>query len=124
MIKIGDVFAYKHILKRMANNCMIDCSLEEDIIHYMKQENHENWFSKDNDCFMCITHLEDKVVVPYTWRANTFKAHRELAMFAKQLYKCYTIDKRIPIYYTGLKNLYPNHSIEVSENVWLLKMKD
>ena len=123
MTRVGDGYAFPRILDKMEGKCNLDSPLESNIHIYMRNEFHENWFADDDSCFMCVSHHDGFISIPYTYRDNSYKALKELVDFAKELYKCYTIDKQIPIIYTGLKNFYPNHSVELAKDVWQLVIK-
>jgi len=120
MIKISDREAYPFILEKMKDKCLLAGSLEDDIKSFMSHDKHECYFADDYSCFICVSYLDNFVFIPYTWRDNSRTSLKKLVKFAKSLYTRYTINKDIPILYSGLKNFYPNHSVEIADSIWKL----
>lgn len=61
---------------------------------------------------------EHMTFVTFAYSDGTFKTHKELIEIMRWAYEFYTIDANVPIYYTGLKNVFPLVSLEVSKDVY------
>jgi hypothetical protein len=97
-----------------------DNETEEGIIsEYFKHKEHFNYIiDYDINGFLCLSVHDDVVTISFAWHIGTFTTQKKMVRLGKELYKMYTLDQGKPIYYTGLKNFYPNHSIEIAEDVW------
>ena len=125
MVKIEDKYSTPYIKQLMRYRCVQpDGMTFDDDFDYYLQTDHSNYFTEDGKCFICVAVHDTYVSVPYIYSDMTFKHHRELVRFAKCLYKRYTIRDNKPMLYTGVKNYYPNHSVEVYDNVWQFIPKD
>lgn len=97
-----------------------DGETEESIINeYFSHPKHKNYIIDDEvNGFLCITEYDDFIVVNFAWHIGSFSTQRKMVRLGKALYKMYTLDKKLPMYYSGKTNLYSNHSIEIDDNTW------
>jgi len=86
---------------------------------YFNHPKHKNYIIDDAiNGFLCVTEYDDYAIVNFAWHMGSFATLKKMVRLGKAIYKIYTIDKGIPLYYSGKKNLYANHSEEIAENVW------
>ena len=125
MIKLDDDAAFPIIREKLHDKCMLPefMTFEDDLMAYSMTE-HYNYFTDDLGGLICISIHNGYIGVPYTYSDMRYSIHKELITFAKKLYKRYTIIEERPILYTGLKNFYPNHSVELAKDFWQFKPKD
>lgn len=123
MIKINDEEARVMILDKLTNNINPMLPIEDDVTGYMAKP-HYNYIVEGKRGLFCYTVEKKYITVYYVWSDMSVRAHKELIKFAKMLYKRYTIDNNLPILYTGLKNFYPNHSVELADKLWQFEPKD
>lgn len=123
MIEVGDEFI-PIVKEKMEGKCRLpdEFTLDDDIAYYLSTD-HKNFFTTNGKGFLCVMNLGNHLFIPYAWREdNNYQALREMVLFAKNLYKRYTIDYKMPIYYTGLRNFYKHHSVQIDSNIWQLKV--
>lgn len=78
-----------------------------------------NIYSLDGDIgFLGIQEAEGFAYVAFAWYDGSFKAHRQMVKLGYQLYKTYTEDLGLPIYYSGKSNFYKHHSVEIEPDQW------
>lgn len=92
---------------------------QDDIDDYKDNYPHVNYFIPSDRGFLCVAELQSFIFIPYAWYDGSFSARREMVKLGKDLYEHYTRNNKLPIYYTGLKNFYPNHSRELKPNLWV-----
>ena len=110
--------------KMMGKMLLIDGFTEHDEMDIYKNSDHTNYFTPSGNGFLCVSHYDDFVMIPFAWYDMSYKARKEMIILGKELYQHYTIEQEMPIFYTGLKNFYKNHSRELAKNVWVFEPKD
>ena len=125
MIEICDLEAREWIKEKLEGKTALpeEFTLDDDIDCFMAMP-HECYLVEGGRGFLFHSIHKGFVIVSYVWSDMSIHAHKELIKFGKKLYKRYTIDNETPIYYSGLINFYPNHSVEVADNLWQFKPKD
>jgi hypothetical protein len=125
MIKICDIEAKVWILSKLeGKTALVDGDTLEDDVDYFMGQTHHCYLVEGGRGFICYSLHAKYINVAYVWSDMSMRAHKELIQFGKMLYKRYTIDNEIPIYYSGLINFYPNHSKEVAKDLWQFMPKD
>lgn len=97
---------------------------EQDEIRAYKETDHVNYFIPSGDGFLCVSHFEGFVMIPFAWHIGKHSTLKEMVQLGKDLYKHYTVNQGMPIYYTGLRNFYTHNSVEVMDNVWIFRPKN
>ncbi len=122
MIEMSDALI-PFIHEKMIGKCRLEdgFTLEDDIAYYQSVE-HKNFITTNGRGFLCVMYTPEYIFIPYAWRDNSHEALKEMVMFAKLLYKRYTIENKLPIYYTGPVNFYKHHSVEIGSNIWQLEV--
>ena len=117
---IKDDTCLDFVLEKMQGNMRLDpgATEESDVENY-KTFPHVNYFIPEGNGFLCVAELQGFIFIPYAWYDGSFSARRQMVKLGKDLYKHYTTVNKLPIYYTGLKNFYPNHSQELKPNLWV-----
>ena len=112
------------VLEKMKGNLiLLNNTTEEDEIEYYKIFPHVNYFLESDKGFLCVVELEVCTFVDFAWYDGSYTAHKQMVKLGKELYQHYTIEQDKPIYYSGLKNFYKHHSIEVNPNLWQFSPK-
>ena len=109
------------VTETMKGNLILnDDETEESIIEeYFNHRDHYNYVTdEDANGFLCVSVYNEYVVVNFAWHIGTFGSQKKMVQLGKQLHYLYTVGHKKPIYYSGKKNLYPNHSITIAHNVW------
>lgn len=113
------------ILGKMMGKMRLESGFtEHDEMNIYKESNHVNYFIPSGEGFLCISVYKEFILIPFAWYDGSFSAQKEMVKLGKQLYKYYTVEHDMPIYYTGLENFYTNHSEKVMDNVWIFKPKN
>ena len=113
------------VAQKMKGQLLLDdgASEENDMEEY-KTHSHLNIFIDEGEGFLCLSFHDSFVVVHYAWHKGTRSTHKQMVRLGKDLYKQYTISKGWPIYYTGIKNFYKNHSRQIEKNLWVFEPKE
>jgi hypothetical protein len=61
---------------------------------------------------------KDMVWITFLYSDNKLDTNKNLVGIMKWAYEFYTEKQHLPIMYTGITNLFPHNSIEVSDKVW------
>ena len=122
MIRLKDAECFDIIADTMRDICVIDTTIEEDLEVYANSK-HYNYFTTDGGGFICVQDMGDYIWLAYSHRDERHKTLKELILFAKLLYKRYTIDNKLPIFYAGKRNMFSNHSIKIKQQLWQLDIK-
>lgn len=112
------------VLEKMRGTMLLDDGFSEvDEIEMYKRRKHINFFTMSQQGFLCLSEDDDMVFIHFAWYDKTFTAQKEMVRLGKQIYKHYTVYKGKPIYYSGLKDFYHNHSTKIEEGLWLFEPK-
>lgn len=95
-----------------------DFETEQAVFDYYFNSRHEDHMLPDNVGFICVMLLDDCAYIPFAWHDGSFKARRMMAVLGRVIHKRYTIDQKLPIYYTGKCNYFKQHSEETYPNTW------
>ena len=121
MLTTTDSHIRPSVEKNMVGNLILDVGETDEIIiaEYFQHPFHYNWIIDDDiNGFLCVTEYDDYVAVNFAWHIGTFATLKKMVRMAKHLYQIHTVGDNKPMYYSGKKNLYPNHSITIADNVW------
>lgn len=120
--EIRDDSCLGFVLEKMQDKMLLVGGFTElDEMDMYTTSEHVNYFIPSGNGFLCVSVSNEFVMIPFAWYDMSYKARKEMIILGKELYKYYTIDQGKPIYYTGLKNFYGNHSEQIAENVWEFK---
>ena len=109
----------------MQGTMMLDDGMTEadDIAEY-KSYIHINAFIDEGLGFLCLSIHEEFVYVHYAWHEGRRSTQKQMVKLGKELYRRYTVERGLSIYYSGQTNFYKNHSRQVFEDAWVFEPKD
>lgn len=109
--------------KMMGKMLLIDNFTEHDEIEMYRNTDHVNYFIPSGDGFLCVSIFDEFVMIPFAWHTGKRSTLKEMVRLGKDLYIHYTLEQNKPIYYSGLKNFYNNHSRKIADDVWVFEPK-
>ncbi len=72
----------------------------------------------DNSGVVGFEIREDMIWVTFLWSDKSFSTNKQLMQLMGDVFEIYTVDKGMPILYSGEKNMYPNASKEIANDMW------
>jgi hypothetical protein len=71
------------------------------------------------DNSICLYIILEKCTFLYYLEAYNKQGFRECRKTGLKLYEDYTVKQGLPVFYTGVSNLFKNNSMKIEEDLWM-----